>query len=266
MKSVTLFLLVLISILNSCKKEKTDFEKGFVKTETLAVVKPKNIIIKQNGERKNWNRLDYLNFDKEYRFEYEDSIVGKGIVTISDIDYYKTKFRIQDLNSKYFYIIENTERDIITEFKGKKYNRYESQNVINPRVFITSPDYFTLILDCVEINDKNYVVIVDGKNNKKGLISKSDKNFKFQTFEEFIRDYAALGVDFDRENNLLHKLPNKNSEIIKNDLQEKYKFWNGEFIELKGDWMKMKLEETNEIGWIKWRNGNKILIRIYYIC
>lgn len=266
MKKIFYFLFILIISCNKISNNNKNFDKGLVKTETIATKKTYDNS-KPIEDRTNWNNLDYLKeYYQNYPFKTEDSIIGKGVIRIGDVNFYNTKFKIQDINSKSFYIIENIETDVITEFNGKKYKRDDSNNPLNPRVFITNPDYFRLILDCNNENDKNYIVIVDRKNLKKGLINKSDKNFKFQTIEEYIEDYASLGVDFDRENNMFYKFPNEESEIIKNELQKKYKIWTGEFIEMKGDWLKLKLNVSNEIGWIRWRKGNKILIGIYYIC
>ena len=71
-----------------------------------------------------------------------------------------------------------------------------------------------------------------------------------------------VGFDFNRETNPLRESPIENSSIIKHPDQDKYKIWDGESLEVKDNWIKVKTV-AKEIGWVKWRDGNKVLIRMY---
>ena len=78
---------------------------------------------------------------------------------------------------------------------------------------------------------------------------------------------CALPIfDFNRSTNPLRKSPSDKSENINNDKLTKYKIWSAEKISIKGDWMEITIEDTEEKGWIRWRQGNQILIRMYYAC
>ena len=76
-------------------------------------------------------------------------------------------------------------------------------------------------------------------------------------------EWTTLGFDFDRNENPLRTEPLDNSTVIPNN--SKYKIWRAEKIELKGDWIKVKTSDKEE-GWVKWKQGNEIIIRLYFAC
>lgn len=198
-------------------------------------------------------------------FFTEDSIIGKFIVTTSDSFKLHKKLKFYNQQGEIIYTIENLESDVITT-KGKvKYSRNDTTNPLAPRVFNPNPDYFRLILDCNVIQSKYYEVIIDRGSSTKAYIKKSDPLFKLQTIEEHITEWGSIGIDFNRAENNLHEEPNSNSEIIHHNLEKKYKIWQGEFLKISGDWLQISIDEKEQ-GWIRWRNGNQILIRMYYAC
>ncbi|WP_271855904.1 hypothetical protein [Patiriisocius marinus] len=221
-----------------------------------------NLIFSQN--RKDWTQLDYLNFDKNYPFETEKDISGLFFITPSiTFDYYTEPIIVFDQENNEILRLRVGESDVITCFNGQKYNRYNTKNPLSPWLLSLSPDYFSIAFECIETNDKFYIVRLN--DDQLGYIKKDNENFTKETVEEFVVRWTSLGFDFDRINNPLRAENSQSAKIITNELTGKYKIWTGEVLEMKGDWLKIK-SIKEEIGWIKWREGEKILIRMYYAC
>lgn len=207
--------------------------------------------------------LDYINADK---FEPDGQIKGIGLVEIDLArEYFGKDLRIYDIKGEPKITIRVTDSTVTTKLGGKLYSRNDNTNPFNPRLFGNNPDYFRLIFDCTKSTDKYYQVIVDQKTNETGFIKKADSLFKFETVVEYVREWTTLGLDFDRAQNPLRQEPSDNAAVISNTDQAKYKIWRAEKIEMNGDWMKVKIR-NDEQGWIRWRQGDRILIRIYFAC
>lgn len=208
--------------------------------------------------------LDYLNADK---FEPDGQITGIGLVEInSEVEFFGKDIVIYDKEGNPKIVIRVTDGEVKTKIGDKTYSRHDNTNPFNPRLFENNPDYFRLIFDCIKITDKYYQVIVDMKTNDYGFIKKVDKLFKYETVFEYVNGWTINSeVDFDRTTNPLRQQPADNGVIISNDKQIKYKIWRGERIEMKGDWLKVKTTSKEE-GWIRWRQNDRIIIRIYFAC
>ena len=207
--------------------------------------------------------LDYINSDK---FEPDGQIKGIGLIEVDlERDYYGRDLIVYDTKGKPKIIIRVTDNDVTTKVGDKLYSRNDNSNPFKPRFFGSNPDYFSLIFDCTKTTDKYYQVIVDQNTNETGFIKKEDSLFKFETVLEYVNEWTTLGFDFDRTQNPLRQEPFDNSTVISNDDQKKYRIWRAEKIEMKGDWLKVKTKDKEE-GWVKWRQGDKIIIRLYFAC
>ena len=220
-----------------------------------------NFIYSQN--KSNWTELDYLNSDNS-SFETENKISGEFFITLTDtFDYYSNPIKIYNNQGREIVKIEFTENGITTWFKGKKYQQNDFNNPLDPWLLSLNPDYFRLAFECVEITASDYIVLLNEK--EKGYISKSNLDFKTESTEDFVNGWMKVGFDFNRSTNPLRVEPIETSKIITNELLSKYKIWTGGFLEMKGDWIKIRTVK-DEIGWIRWRKENLILIRMYYAC
>jgi len=207
--------------------------------------------------------LDYINSDK---FESDGQIKGIGLIEIDlGREYFGKNLVIYDINGQPKITIRVTDNDVTTKLSNKSYSRNDNGNPFSPRLFVTNPDYFRLIFDCAKSTDKYYEVIVDQKTNETGFIKKADNSFKFETVVEYVNEWTTLGLDFDRTQNPLRQEPSDNGSVISNEDQKKYKIWRAAKIEMKGDWLKVKIGDSEQ-GWIRWRQGDRILIRIYFAC
>jgi hypothetical protein len=217
---------------------------------------------------------------EDAEFRPEDSIRGIGIMEITGFD---EKYWIYDSTGKIMLTIEHCESDscngVGVFYKNKKYraDTLEPQffDFFDPREFVPNPDYFSLTMDCMKRTDKYYEVIYNKKKNLRGYIKIKDRSFRYETVAQFIEEHTGLGCDFNREENPLRKEPNDSSTVIKN-LAGASKIWRAEGIMvnnratviMKGDWMNVEVYsgDYGEQGWIRWRKGNKILVRVYYAC
>jgi hypothetical protein len=206
--------------------------------------------------------LGFLNRELEYPFVTEDSIIGIGIVEISDGP---SCYKIYSEEGKIIASVELKENEIITKIDDRIIKGYDSLNPFKPRLFAESLDYFRLVFDCIKKDSNNYKVIINRQTGKTGYIRRNDNSFKFFSIDEYVDNWTGLGLDFDRTNNPLRTTPSVTSDTIHSDLKNRYKIWRGEKILIKGDWMEIQTTKT-ERGWIRWREGNQILIRMYYSC
>lgn len=150
-----------------------------------------------------------------------------------------------------------------TIFEGVEYSRHDTLNPFSPKVYIQSDDYFRLILDCVEELRDAYVVKVN--DTGEGLILKSDPNYEFLSPGEYVDRYAHFpGLDFNRKENPLRERPSEKSPIINPKMGKDYEIWTASSEERRGDWLRVIL--CDEEGWVKWREGNEIIIELYHVC
>ena len=216
-------------------------------------------------DRSNWTRLDFLNRTKENPFIPQDNINGICFVTLADtFNYYKKPIIINDKDKNEVLKIQFTDSlGLTTTFNGKKYSRRDTGNTFNPWLWINSEEYFQLAFECTDTSGAYYKVLLTNKDF--AFINKKNKDFKKQSIASFVKEWTSIGFDFDRSANPLRQSANDNSKIIKHKDQDKYKIWQGESIEVKGDWIKVKTVK-DEVGWVRWRQGKKVLIRLYFAC
>lgn len=254
---ITLFTFLFIS----CKEESInskEFENSILKENIDSDLVDDKL---ENSEK---NVLDYLNKNIE-EFKFEKDINNIGFIVLTDgFDYYKKPIIVTDSLKNEILKIEVIESDFIAKYKNKIYDRTSVDKQINPWYLSLSYDYFGLSFLCEKIDDNFFQVRLNEKDL--GFINKNNNNFKLVSVDEFIKDNLVLGFDFKRNENPLRNLPNENSEIVDNNLENKYSIWRAEFIEMKGEWIKVKLDVSNEIGWIRWKNKNKMNIRMYFTC
>lgn len=254
---ITLFTILFIS----CKEESINSKEV---ENSILKVNIDSDLVDDRLENSEKNVLDYLNENIE-EFKYEKDINNIGFIVLADdFGYYKKPILVTDSLKNEILKIEVIESDFIAKYKDIKYDKNSVDKQINPWYFSLSYDYFGLNFLCEKIDDNFFQVRLN--DNDLGFINKNNNNFKLVSVDEFIKDYLVLGFDFKRNENPLRNLPNDNSEIISSNLENKYVIWNAEFIEMKGEWIKIKTKVTNEIGWVKWKNKNEMKIRMYFVC
>jgi hypothetical protein len=206
--------------------------------------------------------LEILN---ESPFGAELDIVGIGVVEAEGRDL----FVYDDKGSK-IVVINVTEDDVIITYKGKQFNRYSTSMPIHPRQLGNNPDYFRLAFDCLRKTNDFYQVVLDEKMKLFGYIKQSDSSFKFLTAFDYVKNWSSLGFDFDCKSNPMRVEPTEQSGLVKTR-HNRFKILRAKPLEYRGDWVKVKVmneEESinEEVAWIRWKAGNKILIKLYFSC
>jgi hypothetical protein len=129
------------------------------------------------------------------------------------------------------------------------------QDKLNPLLFKSEDGI--LVFDCISENNDFYAVIVSKGNNIVKFIKKSDSNFLFQTWQQ--RILSMFSVDFDNKKNPLRESPSAVSKKLHYSHNDFY-----HPVKINGNWLKVKSNDTNRTGWIKWRNDQgKVLIGLY---
>lgn len=130
-------------------------------------------------------------------------------------------------------------------------------NGIQP--FAWSPDYYLLVFKCVGKDSKFYHVVVDESSQEVKQIKIDDLNFNFQTLEDHILN--VFSVEFNPINNPLKESSSSGAVTTPYDENEFY-----HPVEIKGEWLKVKWgnEGNWSYAWVKWKNGEELIIELYY--
>lgn len=254
----TIFILV---GLFSCGQQMDRQLKNENLIDTNSIVYPPSL---PTNTFENINVLEFLNNYPDNPFFTERDVNGLCFITLSDsFDYYAKPIVFKNIVQKEILKIEFNGSEFVTTFKEKKYSGYDTSNTFNPWRWINNKDYFQLVFECIDTSGSYYKVLLNDKVF--ALINKDNLDFKKQSIYDFVKEWTSMGLDFNREENPLKESPDDNSPIIKHPDQNKYKIWRGESLEIKDNWIKVKTV-ADEIGWVKWRQENKVLIRMYFTC
>ena len=144
-------------------------------------------------------------------------------------------------------------------------NEFEYANE-NFSPFAFHPDYSLLALKCVGEDKGRYEVIVNEETGVKKFVRKDDPTLKFETWEKHIlRTFSVL---FEEKENPLRENPNGELKKVEQSKIERFAA-----VEVKGDWLKVQWDtednpnndlKKTDFGWIKWKEGEKLLIELFY--
>jgi uncharacterized protein YcfL len=132
--------------------------------------------------------------------------------------------------------------------------------------FAFQPDYFLLVLKCIERKDNFAEVVVNEETGMRKYIKVDDPVFKFETWEELTLN--AFAIDFNRKENPVLETPE--GKVKRLDSMDQVTF---RAVEIKGDWLKICWDNTEQkankgktdnVGWIKWKHEEVMLISLYY--
>ena len=126
------------------------------------------------------------------------------------------------------------------------------------------PEYYILIFDC-KLTNGSYVVKV---GNSEKFINHQEGITIYETWDEHIRNSFLLTSN----KNPLRSEPN----LLSNAFME-YDYSTMSFVvkEVKGDWAKVACDLECEgcgdrgvvvNGWIRWKDGDRLLIELRYVC
>lgn len=180
--------------------------------------------------------------------------IGEGIVNIDFDENTKLEFYSNAQGSKPVQTIELHFRDDLNSISIKDYGKHEEW--LHPEALWLEYEFF--FFRCTKKVKDYYEIIVDQGTGKRLWVKKSEK-VVLKSWEEFLK--SVLSVER-MEKQAIKSAPEENSSVVEDN--EAVFF---EVVEMKGNWIKVEQAEIEEViqkpvsGWIKWTDGNKLLVR-----
>jgi hypothetical protein len=200
-------------------------------------------------------------------FAQSSIIKGKGLISV-DIEKMPTLEFYEDPDSKTpFHIAQIFNDPSINSYNIKNYNEI-SKDWFNPLHF--GLDYFIFYIQCSEIKNSWYQVVINEKTNLKCWIKKSSF-LKYVTWDQFISGVVSIKPN-DSENNPILLEPNINAQKADKQLIDCLAP-----VSVIGEWLKVRIDPavcdmTNEMdeseifeGFIRWRKDDNLLITYYLL-
>lgn len=125
-----------------------------------------------------------------------------------------------------------------------------------PRAF--HPDYFTLTLDVVEDLGTQYRVIVNATTGLEKLIPK-ERFLRFRTWEQYVLNVFA--IDHDDQQNPVRSTPGGQPSATPPGANDRL-----QPVKIEGDWLQVKWgsEGSWSFGWVRWREGDRLVLYIFH--
>lgn len=189
--------------------------------------------------------------------------LGLGLISIN----------FDDKTTLYFYSTPNDKepKKTIQVFKDKTIN---SWNILDLHIHkdwlkpeILWLDYSQFVFRCLTVKDNWLKVMVNNETEETLWLKKSDAT-TFSDWENYLKEMFGVARLPDQQQQI-KSLPTDNSEEIINQGQDCF-----QVKSMKGDWIEIftadycdesYTESKTKIksGWIKWRQGNKLLIEYF---
>lgn len=125
------------------------------------------------------------------------------------------------------------------------------------RVRHFDPDHFILLIEVVEDLGRSYRVVVNSATGLEKRIAK-EAYLEFVTWEDYVRN--AFAITFESRANPIRTTPGAASLVTPPANDRDY------FpVQIEGEWLQIKWdpEGPSNRGWIRWREGNRLLVRVY---
>lgn len=183
-------------------------------------------------------------------------IISPGVVKIK-ADVIDSLNRISRIYSPL--IIEDVNRKIVDSlFYDVAEACFRFRNNVTSRAYY--PERSVIYFDAYPPDNGRYSIFV---NNEWCYIDSDNSFVEYIAWEKFLLD--VLFVDITLNDNL-YSQPDANSAIIDIDYRNIY----FQPLKVKGDWIYVDVFEGENVfmpinrGWIKWRDGNKMLLKTLY--
>jgi len=194
---------------------------------------------------------------------WAQSDLGIGVISIN--------FKDKDILSFYLNTQDSQPLRKIEFFNDPTINSLNILNLKKNKLWLKPEvleiDNSSLILRCVETNDQWLKVIVNNQSNSTLWIKRS-KLTKFMNWESYLKKMFGV-ARLPELRQKIRTLPNDNSKEILYTGQDCY-----QVKSMKGDWIEIftsdycdesYTESKTKIksGWIRWKNGSKLLIEYF---
>lgn len=200
-------------------------------------------------------------FDKE--FEYfipiiEEEENAKDRYTFIDNTIGFITFNAEDIDSIHKITFLNPDNTVWMDFDSKDFSegrKIEWHEEFSPWALDSGIGIW--VIRCVGQDERGYYIIVNENSREEKLLLKHE-NICFNTIEEHL---LGLLISFNIQENPIRETPDADGAIISI----------GEISDIItvntviDDWIKIEDSmNSKELGWIKWRDGNRFLIGFYY--
>jgi hypothetical protein len=187
------------------------------------------------------SKVPVLRNEKRITYDIGNS---KGVVVV----------HVGDKVSKRF-LIYNQNGDLWATFAFEG-SLKSSLSKIKP--FAKDVDTYLLALNCIEITDKYYKVIVNENNKEAKYIRIQDRSFQLKTWPKYI--LTCFSVAFDPKDNPIKTTASDKAKELTYNKDEFY-----HPVKFQGDWIQVKWgDETNwHYGWVKWRRNKTLILELF---
>jgi hypothetical protein len=241
MRKVVIILTTILTVLTSCNQ-----------TQNKEYIKSADSIKDTQDKVSNSNRLDS-----------EKADLGLGLISIN----------FDDKTTLYFYSTPHDKKPnrTISFFNDKTINSYnildldKHQEWLKPEILWL--DYDQFVFRCLTVQDSWLKIIVNNETKETLWLKKSDLTI-FRDWETFLKEMFGVARLPDQRQKI-RTLPNDNSEEINYEGQDCFqvKSMKGDWIEIfSADYCDESFTDSKtkiKSGWIKWRQGNQLLIEYF---
>jgi hypothetical protein len=198
---------------------------------------PKKVNIKE----KNTAESNNSTIDTTFKLKIFDTIVkNMGFVGLTE-----TKHPLNFLNSDK------------SPYKNISFIDLSKSNTFEPYAY--HADYHLLWFRCTKLENGYYTVIINESNKNTKLLKVDNNKLTYSTWENLI--LHSFSVYYDFKSNPLRERPNWRAKSIEYNKDELY------FpVQIIGEWLKVKWGRANNenFGYIKWKDGSKILVELSF--
>lgn len=239
------------------EKNLTEQDKKVSSSLTSLGVSPEKVIDLDQGEI--------------YPVRIADPMNGIGVIVMKSIgEGFSTGETVELLNEDNTVYAQWNYDNESFEIEGNKSglfsvndNQLKEDYNFAPRAFFT--EYHIIHFEVMSKDGAFCEVLINPDKGITKRINLKFSQFNYYSWEEYLR---RLYLNYDPKTNPLKKSPNEQSEIA-----YKYNDYFFRVMEFKGDWIKVqcnsdcKMCDKGELtGWIRWKEGKRLLISIGIIC
>lgn len=195
------------------------------------------------------------------------SLVGVGILELSaGFDTYMMKPILRKEDSKTILDFVSKSEDVAEIYKGVTVSEFGIDPRIAPRFFNFSDDFFYMTLDCIEVTDQFFVVLINRELGELAFFPRKDNRLNFYSFSDYAQRHAASGFEFNPSFNPLRTAPSDDAPIVALHASSDPSSIFGASKQINYDWMEVEIRDTKEKGWLRWKKGDELLLQFNTGC
>lgn len=127
--------------------------------------------------------------------------------------------------------------------------------------FAFSSDYSIFAVRCLQRHGNWCKIVINEVDGTELWYDLSNKALVLQSWEDHILHVFSIGVD--RFQNPLREKPSIKANKVSLQAFEEQEYFHPSAI--TGDWLKVEIGDTGKYAWVKWKEGNKLLVELFYM-